>query len=334
MSTTFVPFQDEHLAAAGAILAWRHRRDRLAQPELPARFEDQDVARRAVEAAWRRPWTSGIAAFEGARLRGYLIGELEMTDIARERSASIRQAGHAVDVDADSTLLQDLYVLAAPEWLAAGCFSHDVTVPVTDEAELRAWFSLGFGAEQVWALRALTDADLAETTGLSDITIRQAEPVDRDAFVELAPLIGRQYVQAPIWTALGPEIFADRRENFAEVLADPTMTIWLACRGDQILGFQLYYPVEPRDDALHVPDCCMDLNAGATVEMARGQGVGTLLTQRGLAAARTAGYDWCVADWRTTNLLAARFWPRRGFREVVYRLRRRVDQRIAWANRG
>jgi hypothetical protein len=36
--------------------------------------------------------------------------------------------------------------------------------------------------------------------------------------------------------------------------------------------------------------------------------------------------------WRSTNLLTARFWPRQGFRPVAYRLVRRVDQRIAWAN--
>jgi glycine/D-amino acid oxidase-like deaminating enzyme len=89
-----------------------------------------------------------------------------------------------------------------------------------------------------------------------------------------------------------------------------------------------------RDAALHLPDSCIDLNVGATVESASGQGIDTLLTQHGLAAARAAGYDRCVADWRTANLLAARFWPRRSFREVVYRLRRRVDQRIAWANWG
>jgi hypothetical protein len=30
-------------------------------------------------------------------------------------------------------------------------------------------------------------------------------------------------------------------------------------------------------------------------------------------------------------LLPVRFWPRQGFRPVVYRLSRRIDPRIAWA---
>jgi hypothetical protein len=39
-----------------------------------------------------------------------------------------------------------------------------------------------------------------------------------------------------------------------------------------------------------------------------------------------------LAERRSTNLLASRFWPRQGFRPIAYRLVRRVDQRIARAN--
>src|SRR5207244_4112959 len=38
-------FADEHLDAAAALLAERHRRHRVAEPLLPARFEDPDAAR-------------------------------------------------------------------------------------------------------------------------------------------------------------------------------------------------------------------------------------------------------------------------------------------------
>jgi hypothetical protein len=31
-----------------------------------------------------------------------------------------------------------------------------------------------------------------------------------------------------------------------------------------------------------------------------------------------------VTDWRVTNLLASRFWPRRGFRASVLRLYRSI----------
>ncbi|MEO7003221.1 MAG: GNAT family N-acetyltransferase, partial [Ktedonobacterales bacterium] len=69
----------------------------------------------------------------------------------------------------------------------------------------------------------------------------------------------------------------------------------------------------------------------ATVEDARGRGIGRLLTRHGLAWATNADYEVCLTDWRTTNLLASRFWPRRGFRPAVVRLVRRLDERIVWA---
>jgi len=31
-----------------------------------------------------------------------------------------------------------------------------------------------------------------------------------------------------------------------------------------------------------------------------------------------------VTDWRETNLLASRFWPRRGFRKTFLRLHRAI----------
>jgi hypothetical protein len=51
-----------------------------------------------------------------------------------------------------------------------------------------------------------------------------------------------------------------------------------------------------------------------------------------LAQAARAGFRYCETDWRSANLLASRFWPRQGFRPVAYRLARRIDPRIAWAN--
>ena len=69
----------------------------------------------------------------------------------------------------------------------------------------------------------------------------------------------------------------------------------------------------------------------ATHPELRGRGVGSALTRVGLADAAAHGYTACVVDWRVTNLLSSRFWPRQGFQPAVYRLVRRVDPRIIWA---
>jgi hypothetical protein len=40
--------------------------------------------------------------------------------------------------------------------------------------------------------------------------------------------------------------------------------------------------------------------------------------------ARDHGYETVITDWRMTNLQAARFWPRRGFRETFLRMYRSI----------
>ena len=40
--------------------------------------------------------------------------------------------------------------------------------------------------------------------------------------------------------------------------------------------------------------------------------------------AHTEGFESMTVDWREVNLLASRFWPRRGFRPTFYRLYRHI----------
>jgi GNAT superfamily N-acetyltransferase len=57
-----------------------------------------------------------------------------------------------------------------------------------------------------------------------------------------------------------------------------------------------------------------------TFPEARGLGVGVALTEHAFRWAREQGYDRMKADWRIANLLASRFWPRRGFSPTAYRM--------------
>lgn len=109
------------------------------------------------------------------------------------------------------------------------------------------------------------------------------------------------------------------------------VTTWFAELDGRLVGVQLFNPAEESDDDLMTPPHCAELGAGATRPEARGLGVNVLLTQLGLAQMRAEGYTTCQTDWRVTNLLASRHWPRRGFTPMVYRLFRHVDERIVWA---
>jgi GNAT superfamily N-acetyltransferase len=74
------------------------------------------------------------------------------------------------------------------------------------------------------------------------------------------------------------------------------------------------------------PACCSSahLAFAATLPESRGAGVGVALTDASFAWAAGRGYRAIVTDWRVTNLLASRFWPRRGFRPSVLRLYRSI----------
>ena len=62
----------------------------------------------------------------------------------------------------------------------------------------------------------------------------------------------------------------------------------------------------------------------ATLPDSRGSGIGVALTDACFAWAAEHGYPTMVTDWRETNLLASRFWPRRGFRRTFLRLYRSI----------
>jgi GNAT superfamily N-acetyltransferase len=331
VAVNLVPFHDDFLSDAAGLLAARHQRDRAALPELPARFEDPAIARVAVQAAWHRPRISGVAALSDGRLVGYLIGDVTI-DAFRGRIAWMRGAGHALDPGVDAELYRDLYTAAAPEWLAYGCFKHYALVPASDDAVMAAWYGLGFGQEQVYALRPLTDADADGEAIPAGVTLRRATPNDGPALSEMANLIARHQAGPPVWVPVPPEYLPELREGYAELVGDPEATVWLALRGDQVVGFQAYFTTQPADDNLLPPEACIELKVAGTREGERGKGVGRALTRRGLAEARAKGYAYCLTDWVATNLLSSRFWPRQGFRPMVYRMMRTIDERVLWAN--
>lgn len=99
------------------------------------------------------------------------------------------------------------------------------------------------------------------------------------------------------------------------------------------LGAVASEPEEEGETELLVSPRTISLQVGATRPEARGRGVANLLTWRGLAQARADGYEICYCVWISSNLLAARYWPRFGFQEVAYRLAKQVNPMIAWTRR-
>ena len=319
---TLRDLDDTLVAGAGALLARRHARDRAAVTMLPRRFEDPGVARRAVTSVLEQSAARGIVAMKGVDPIGFLAGAPSI-DTLRGRAVWFGIAAHAAE---EPGAYPKMYAALAEGWVDIGYLKHYVVVPA-DEAVVRAWFHLGFGMEQVHALAA-TDA-VPEQHTEPGLSIRRAGPEDVEAVRPLASVIGEYQATSPVFAVHLPEFTAEYESGHAELLADETVGYFVAERGGRVVSFIAMIPTTGSDGDLYVPDRCVELAVGATLEEHRGTGVMTALTRHAFAWARSEGFETCLTDWRSTNPLSAAFWPRFGFAPVAYRLHRTIDARAA-----
>lgn len=247
----------------------------------------------------------GAEARRAGEVVGRLVGELRDDELRGRHSWSALGDHHAEDAE----LYRDLYAVAGRGWLDKGAASHYVVVPA-DEAVLWAWLGVAFAIEQVHAEREL--ADVTEPRAPEGFSIRQGGPDDLDTAAGLAPIITEHGIEPPVWSGMTRPTDDRFRESMLEALADPAGTWFVAEREDgTALGGLLLWadPGEP-----------ISLDVAMSFPEARGLGVGVALTEHAFWWAREHGHDRIKADWRIANLLASRFWPKRGFRPTAYRL--------------
>jgi GNAT superfamily N-acetyltransferase len=76
--------------------------------------------------------------------------------------------------------------------------------------------------------------------------------------------------------------------------------------------------------ALMRPDRAGFLGFAAVLPEARGLGAGRALGEAVIGWCRDEGFTSAATDWRATNLLSSRTWPRLGYRPTYLRLHRRL----------
>jgi len=329
-----VPFAQEHLEAAAALLAARHRADRARTPARSVRFESPADALRELYAAWHEPHTSGVAASVDDQLTAFLLGSItlpdplsESADFVRPRSVVVGYAGHAVAPEARAATHGALYAAAAPRWLALGAFSHYVQLPATDDAALDAWWSLGFGAESLHAARP-TDAPVAGSSRADAFSIRRGTREDLGVILEMIDALEQHHAAAPRFRPYNALRQSRRGLEQRRGIAETDVAYSLAEQRGQVVALQR---LQPSDRGMDRPERCIHLNEAYTRPEARGSGAGTALPRHALAWAHDAGYVQCLVDWVTPNLSADAFWHARGFVPLSIWLVRHVDRRVAWA---
>ena len=143
------------------------------------------------------------------------------------------------------------------------------------------------------------------------VTTRLAESRDLEAVASLFDAY-RQFYEKPADLALARRYLTERLQRRESVI------IVAENAGGDIVGFTQLYPAfcSVLADRTYV---LYDL---FVTPAARGTGAGRALTEHVLHWAFEHGYPTMITDWRMTNLLASRFWPKRGFRPTFLRLYR------------
>ena len=262
------------------------------------------------------PLTEGEKSGAEARRNGervaHLVGTLgDAPSRGRYVWAGLTDQSLAEDEAPD--LIADVYAAAGTPWVDAGHLTHIVEVPA-DGPLPQLFFALGFGQEQV---HASAPVRVDEPSTPENAAIRRAQPADIELLLDIVGAIGEHQVGPPVWSGLPAPEREQMRADWIELLADETAVVLVAERDGAALGYAAFYPGDSPGVA-HLP-------VAGTRPDARGAGLGVALVEHALHQAHRAGFETVALDWRSTNLLASRFWPRRGFRPTHLRLRRDVQ---------
>jgi ribosomal protein S18 acetylase RimI-like enzyme len=255
--------------------------------------------------------TGAEARRDGKRV-AHLVGALGEAP-SRGRHAWVGLDDHSLAAGESPDLLADVYAVAGRPWVADGYLTHIVVVPA-DGPLPALFFGLGFGQEQVHASGPTLGEAPSEPEGFA---IRQAEPADIESVLDVAGTISSHQAGAPVWAGLPVSKREEMREGWQELLADEEAVVLLAEREGEPIGYVATYAADEPGHA-HLP-------VAGTRADARGGGVGVALVEHALHRAHRDGFRTVELDWRSTNLLASRFWPKRGFVPTHLRLRRDVQ---------
>jgi GNAT superfamily N-acetyltransferase len=288
------PFSEEFRAEAAALLADRHARHRAAEPLLP---EVDDFAAQI-------PQGDGAVATRGGAMVAYVVASVG------ER-AEVGLAGCAAS---EPEAVRDLYARLAPSWPR----QHQALIPASDAALIDPWFRLAFGCQWMAAVRDTTPLEPVAFAG----TLRPSTPADLKDVAGFDRLLWTHLARSPSFSGLDVDA-QDFEDEWSTLWEEPEFPFHAIAELDgRVVGHILMYH-RPTGD-LRVPEQSIDLAHAATLEDVRGAGVGLALAAHAIQWAHDAGYRSITTDWRSPNLEASRFWPRRGWRPTFYRMFRAV----------
>jgi GNAT superfamily N-acetyltransferase len=310
------PFDETDLAAAGRLLAERHRQHRSAVPQLSPTYEDPSAAQEEVAKAWAGEHSWGAVALRGGETVGYLLGAPKGESWGP--NVWVEAAGQAAQ---DAEVIHDLYAFVAQRWYDEGRTAHYVLVPAQDAGLVDAWFRLGFGQQHAHGIRPVPDANPLPP---GRVVTRRAVPADIPMLARLDVVLPDHQGLSPVFSAGSHGTVAEAQAEWEEDFDNPDYVTFVAEVDGQVVGSTIACALEKSSSytgAMRV-DSAGFLGFAAVLPPSRGLGAGRALGEAVMAWSRDSGFESVVADWRTTNLLSSRTWKRLGFRPYFLRLHR------------
>jgi GNAT superfamily N-acetyltransferase len=314
------PFADEHLGDAAELLAARHARHVAAEPLLSSRWSEPNAAAEELKRVWSAANASGSVAFRGGRMVGYLIGAPREDSVWGD-NIWVEAPGHAVE---EAEVVRDLYGHTAGRWVEEGRPRHYALVPGSDQDVLGAWWRLSFGKQHAHGVREVP-ADTQQSVP-DGFEIRDPDVAEIEALIDIDLALPEHQRKSPVFGGGRTYTREDSRQEWLKTLADDSEKILIGAHDGRAVACWALVPTERSGEhrGLLAPDDACFLGFAATLPDSRGSGIGVALTDAALAWAADEGYGSMITDWRETNLLSSRFWPRRGFRTTFFRLYRSI----------
>ena len=227
----------------------------------------------------------------------------------------------AADPDvADAETVRDLYAAAAQEWADSDHPVHYALVPADDAVLLDAFFRLGFGLQHVHAARVPAPLGRSASGGV----IRPAQRADIPALARLERVLPQHQGRSPVFSAGDLPSEAEAVQEWEEGFDDARFATFVAVVGGAVVGSAVGCALEL--SSAHRGPALLDragfLGFAAVLPEARGHGVGRALGEAVVEWSFAQGHRSVATDWRATNLLSSRTWPRLGFEPTFLRLHR------------
>ena len=288
-------------------------------PFLKHAMNDDTVIRQSLVKIFSENHVIGMGLYTDDLLDGYMFG-LCIQD-KRLNYVRVPYEGMMLSKHLSTDLLRHLYKPLSAHWVKEGYLRHEIYMPLGDQRYQEALFNLCFYQEQAYAIRDIASYVPFQLEHVYHVRIANAD--DSDVLSDMSDIIYTHQQGSPVYAIASSEYISAIREGYKQSVFDKDMTVLLAEKDKQSLGFQMY---EPLNITISEPKDCVELVVAGTKREARGLGVGKALMNEGIQMMKKRGYQYIKMDWRIANLTSSRFWPSCGFKPYIKRMVRIIDQ--------